>query len=356
LTLISLAIGYAQGGWNMGNLIDLIVICCGGLLILDAGISVRTWKKTLWIFVGFSVFYALSVWFHKFFPDLYAVYLGMLKNGNNDHLKSLTSYYTGFTTNPGHTAGYMAIGVFCCISAFTKKKWIPIILAVFLLYTITYTGLRMQMLATCVAVAAAFIMRTAAKKRIRILLYLCAAGVGCVAIVLLLREQLSAIPVFNRIYSTIDGLLSGKDVSSNRSNLYRHAWELFKTKPIFGIGWGNYRLTVLGVVTKKTQYDVHNIYLQLLTETGIVGCVCFLVPVFYTLVETFRLYNRLLHKETNAAWAVVTGFSLMYQVYFLTVGLTDNTLYNIYSLLPYLLSCLMVFSCMRLSKAKGIAK
>ena len=77
------------------------------------------------------------------------------------------------------------------------------------------------------------------------------------------------------ISSTVNRILNSgnSDVSSGRFELYKIAWEKFLDRPVLGIGWREYS----NIIDKYyAQYrgsfmDAHNVYLQLLCETGIIG-------------------------------------------------------------------------------------
>lgn len=80
-------------------------------------------------------------------------------------------------------------------------------------------------------------------------------------------------------------------LQDQRFDLWRLAWEVFKAHPVFGAGAGAYnkafrQLGLLPAVEPPSIQHPHNIYLQFLCETGLVGTVIaalFLaVPTFWT--------------------------------------------------------------------------
>jgi len=72
--------------------------------------------------------------------------------------------------------------------------------------------------------------------------------------------------------------------------LWGTAWDLFLKSPVFGVGWGNFinlygsYLTAFSDWIKPGVFGIHNIYLQLLAETGVAGCTSF----FYLVVQVWR--------------------------------------------------------------------
>ena len=80
---------------------------------------------------------------------------------------------------------------------------------------------------------------------------------------------------------------------SIRLVLWGIAWNFFVHSPIFGVGWGNfaelYGSSVTGISwLQEGRYEVHNIYLQLLSETGLVGFGAFFLLIFAAARQAFR--------------------------------------------------------------------
>lgn len=71
-----------------------------------------------------------------------------------------------------------------------------------------------------------------------------------------------------------------------RIELAQAAWAMFKSSPILGIGLGNFtpRLPQFFIVQKLFFWQpVHNIFLLLLAETGVIGVWCMVYGVWYVL-------------------------------------------------------------------------
>jgi O-antigen ligase len=77
--------------------------------------------------------------------------------------------------------------------------------------------------------------------------------------------------------------LQGLDdfTQETRLALWGTAGILFLNHPILGVGFGNYRSLYNDYLPGVTpdQLDAHNLYLQFLSETGMVGFVCFCIPM-----------------------------------------------------------------------------
>lgn len=84
---------------------------------------------------------------------------------------------------------------------------------------------------------------------------------------------------------------------SRRSQLNKISWQMFLDRPLTGVGLNNFTATMekYGYVTAATRFlqPVHNIYLLILSETGIIGCLGFL----YLLLK-----GPFLHSKAGPYW------------------------------------------------------
>ena len=75
-----------------------------------------------------------------------------------------------------------------------------------------------------------------------------------------------------------------------RLDAIKDAWSLYKTKPVTGLGIGNYGVvTTLQKTTENPYPIVNNQYLETLTEMGPVGFVLMLLMIAVTLVKVVRV-------------------------------------------------------------------
>lgn len=166
------------------------------------------------------------------------------------------------------------------------------------------------------------------------------AFLGVLALVLIISTR---IPQVTKVVSRLTD--NQGDITNGRIYLYRIAWELFQTHPVFGIGWGAYKYE-FAKRTPLNAYHVemlnaHNIYLQLLCEVGIVGLLLFLTVVLPTAYQTYKMLSDMAKGklEGNHKIKYYLTFSLGMQSYFLMYGFTGNPLYDVQVLFPYIIAC-----------------
>ena len=105
--------------------------------------------------------------------------------------------------------------------------------------------------------------------------------------------------------------------------------------PVLGNGFGS-------TLTKVTEFtNGHNIYLQTMAETGIVGIIILLVILIGNLVRAIRVLTlNIKKKEITYIEVFCTG----YQIYFITVGLMGNILYDVFPLVLYMITSGIIHS------------
>ncbi len=129
---------------------------------------------------------------------------------------------------------------------------------------------------------------------------------------LLIGIYLSTPSVFARIKTAILG--SDYTSLSVRTDSYKSAILLFLENPILGIGLMNFH----HYVPYYFGPYVHNLYLSLLVETGILGTLAFLTIILL-------IFRKFFQKYSNLTWFKVGIISFI--ISFLLHGIVDNTMY-----------------------------
>ena len=120
--------------------------------------------------------------------------------------------------------------------------------------------------------------------------------------------------------------LIGQDKSSvTRDQMSDLAVRLFWTAPILGIGWGGYGYHYKKVFESTFTLDVHNVYIQMLCENGILGFGIFIATFVYSIylgIKAIKL-NTLSNNER-----IVITYALIIQVFVALYNITGNAIYD----------------------------
>ncbi len=86
---------------------------------------------------------------------------------------------------------------------------------------------------------------------------------------------------------------SSDESVNERLNFYKIAIEDIKNNPILGVGIGNWKLTSIQPANKflngyRIPYRVHNDFLEVMAETGIIGGLCFIYFICYPFWFSFK--------------------------------------------------------------------
>jgi hypothetical protein len=141
--------------------------------------------------------------------------------------------------------------------------------------------------------------------------------------------------------------------TSGRSDLWRVGWQVFTGHPLVGVGIGNFQIVEAHYVLAPgsisriayitdVPYLVHNTYLQLLAETGIVGLLAFVVAACACMRATWRAAIRFeargRSEYADLARAVLMGtIGMLVALFFISDG-DDTRLWALLAIGPVLLS------------------
>lgn len=129
---------------------------------------------------------------------------------------------------------------------------------------------------------------------------------------------------------------------SERLNLWKTNWAMFKDHPIVGVGHGDYKKFLpvyfekLGIPADHFQSHAHNQYLHFLSNTGALGLIFYLVFIGYLLMITYQGYQK--YKDPN-----LLG-SLGAQIAFHVGSITECNFERAKVRLVYLFFCALAIS------------
>lgn len=149
-------------------------------------------------------------------------------------------------------------------------------------------------------------------------LKLAGAGLAIVLLVLVIYIVVpSAALIINRL------LDNGGDLLSGRENFWKYAMEMFRQNPILGAGFMSFNDYVYSRGFRyyggRWNYQAHNVYIQLLGETGVVG-----FGIIVSLIVLLIIHTIKSSKNNKNFWNLLTVYwTILFAIY----GLTGNTIY-----------------------------
>lgn len=259
-------------------------------------------------------------------------------------------YYSGVFHQVGDSAFYVSGAIIAFLfSGSNNKKTKYVVGGLFIvLFLLGKRSLLLFLVATLL-ITYIVMSQSGPKKFIRI------AGAALFTIVFIqvlqyLSVNYSNIKIFEKLAysfdflskSNIDGLLE----ESGRLILYDYAKELFLQNYWTGIGWAQFSDKITDILPSGSSLSVHNVYLQLLCETGVIGFSTFLlgaISSIIALIQTKRLLNNYNgYDKTN--YENLYSISLTGQILFLMFCFVENPIYNENNLIFYFLMILLNYN------------
>jgi O-antigen ligase len=232
----------------------------------------------------------------------------------------------GSLPHPNMLAGFLAMGMLFLIWLYQKtayglkKLLLPVCFTILTLGILTTFSKSVTVALGIAAIflwASALITRQSKEVKINLLKF--------TLIFLVIATIFSAIfwePVSTRLYG--QDRLEVKS-SVERLSYFDQAWQLIKKHPFLGVGIGNYTLAAHNEINpdlKSWDYQpVHNIYLLILAELGIVGFVFVILLFCYFVILLLKLI-----KEKKFLEAILFSAPVL----LLIVGFFDHYLWTLY--------------------------
>lgn len=271
--------------------------------------------------------------YEKLARVLFPTYLSRLMEWYDDgYMAGLTSHYSinGILVVTGMILTY-------CKMAFLqdcngkRKCWGQMLIFV---VAVLLTGKRGVAIFGLVSILIGYYLAVASRKQSRMLYVIKRSMVVLCGIAALM----ALIPSLRGIVTRFSETIQQGDVTLGRIKYWNLALENFRKHPITGIGWGNFGAIAERVYGKNI--EAHNVYIQLLCETGIVGmgafCL-FAVSLLHRAISKFKEWiSQEDHKLEHGSWLL---FSCCYQVFFLLYCLSGTPLYSPTAYMPYFFAC-----------------
>ena len=289
---------------------------------------------TLWFYFD-TDFYMSNIYPHFNSSQRAHLYEQVQKN---HHAVGLANHYS-------QNGIYMAISLCASFALCFRKPGKNILQKVLLLsvafFSLILTGKRGVLIFSVFAMLVSYIIckkGALANKLVTVLFILSSIALVVYALSFYVEGVAAA---FERITAMFSARNETSDISNGRFKLYAIAWNFFKESPILGIGWREFSKEVVNFYNQDSVLrDAHNVFLQLLCETGIAGFSVFVSLFISAITQTVQLVikntKNMLCLSDNTKMVLI--FSLCYQVFFLTYCITGNPLYDLETVYIYIIS------------------
>lgn len=206
-----------------------------------------------------------------------------------------------------HYAHYLSWGVFGLIYLYQQRKFNSSVfytILIWLCFSLTISASRSVFiyfaLASIIAIIAALTKKESSFKQLMYLIII--ASVTLFAIEYLF-------PILHKLFSNTHNFSSGlgridsENGTGRRGVEWQKAWLIFKSYPIFGIGWNGfakqsvllYPLFPNAALNSGLFTNCHNLILQLLAETGLIGTAIFILGTLICVIRSLRKSIRIEH-------------------------------------------------------------
>jgi len=288
------------------------------------------------ICVLFALFYASiltvcsinkNVYYDFFYPILFKKYSSIF-------VYMAPNPGAGFSCDYGMTAVYVAIGM-CVLLAdlFSsnqiKYRKIRIGTVLFLFFALCICAKRSTLIGVIIGFIVLYIkLKDSKGKRYRIVLFVFISFLSALLISLY-------IPSINNVVDRTVELSRVSNITNGRLGMWRIACSSFLENPYFGKGWRWFKYY------SPFRNDVHNFFLQILGECGVILSIPFLAFFATNLRKCWKeLGLYVVAKKSNDGFIYI--FSLLFQVYFLAMIFFSTAFYSSNILMMYLISSAIV--------------
>lgn len=215
------------------------------------------------------------------------VLLTMGKVDGSAYIGRLTVSVLGKNQDPNSLAAILLSGTFYSLYKSFEERFRILYFSAFLLQSVAlfFTGSRGGLVAYFVALIVFIFVKIPRKKRVVAIIITAALVVaGCFVLEAMLPDRL-----FKRLFN-FSAYLESNGIG--RIKLWATALEKFVTSPIIGFGTTSHFYHYVQVF--EGEYAMHNTYLCVAFETGILGLALFLTPFISTFSSAFKRKDALI--------------------------------------------------------------
>lgn len=327
---------YNQGIFKYSFYTTLRWLFYFSFMLLLPLIEKNLYLQMLNILKWISEIYVAGVYFFMFFPEKYKIMYtlwGYWPSGTNN---GKLGFHAGFANHYSENAMFITVALFVVVAKYMlstnrlKKK--GLLVEIFIVaFALMSTTKRAHILFGVLAIICAYYLFKPEKRITRSFKITIAAIVGFAGLYVLSFS----VPEINAIFERFSNI--GEDEESNtRFLMWALALKNFKNNPIFGIGWNGYKylfnryLYNPSVRAERYAYlNAHNVYLQLLCETGILGFSLFMTNAVNMFIKSVGMLKANIRENFSTEVKMGLFFILTMQIFFWLYSMTGNCLYDV---------------------------
>ena len=311
----------------------IIKFSCVILTISCSNFDKYFWKKFIQIIYISSLVVSITIFITIINKNFFFTYFSFLLPTGLDSYKMYiyelnNNIFSGILFERAFAAFVLNLGIIAIISEYfsenkiSKFKFISLIL---IIIALCCTGKRMLFL-IFVIILFMFVILNWNKK------YLAKYIKLLPVIILFLISIFAFFPNTTKVFERFSDN-SVNTIDTRNNDFWKYTFDMFKSRPIYGYGINSFIPYILSFRSDSI-YNAHNIYFQLLGETGIIGFLLFLSLEFSNVIFTLNLLKKCNEKSIKT----ILNFSLAVQILFILYGITGNTLYEFSQITIYLLT------------------
>lgn len=273
------------------EVIDFVKICVFYFFVINIVTTENKLKGFLWIYIISSGYTAISSTLAYFSGEL------MFAQGI-ERAEGLA----GADPNTLATTLVISIPFLIFSLGWIKNKWlriVPIVCFACAVFTVSLTGSRSGILGLLAVMF--FIWLTSNKKMVLAMAFLLVVVGGWFA----LPEQ------YKHRYESI-GNSEVDESTQGRFDAWEAGLQMFYARPFFGVGAGTFNIAYAsGNFSKRASWlKPHSMYIQIISEIGLLGLVAFALLIYYMMRQNFRLRKLLLKHFKRRYWLTYISYSI----------------------------------------------
>ena len=304
----------------------------------------KDFRNATSILLVFAIVFSLAIAFFRFFPSVYwSTVSKLITQQNQEYAKYYIRFGYGIPIGgnypfPAYILALALLIAMTMVKTVRSKKVVALwgALSLLFLLAIFFLGRRGELFVSLLTCLVLYLLpREGVNQKAKILWFLLIC-MSIVVILIIFYSFFRSIPAFYRYLRMYERFIAGQDISSGRIRIWEIAIELFKKSPLIGNGFGSFATFIsehYSELFRNQIMNAHNLPLQLLAETGIIGTVLILAPLLYILVVTVLNNARIIRNSIqtdNIKLATRLGyFSGTMQVYFLLLSLIDPAFFKL---------------------------